>query len=631
MHDQLPWRVPRTLSSSAPAAELNETTARDPDDPNSDHEYDPWGTLMRLLRSYVRPYLPRLMVAFVFMAGIAITTASLAWLLDPAIKLIFIEKDQSMVLIIPVAIVAVSLLRAAATFAQTYMMSRIGQQIVVQIQEQLVRHFVHLDLASLNDRHKGKVMARFQNSTIIAQATSQAITAIVRDSMIVIALLGVMFFQDVPLALVACAVIPLVLYNSYRQGAVTRKATVKSMRESGIINSLVYDSVDGNRIVKSYGREEFEIDRTVDRLHRRMRHQMKAIRARALASPVTEAVTGLGIAAAIAYGGWQGISRNLELNEFVSFLAAVMMAYRPMKTLTNLNLTMTQGLTAAEHVFMELDREPQVQDAPDAKPLVLNEPRIEFRGVSFRYRGAPKDALERLDLSIEPHQTVALVGPSGAGKSTLINLVLRFADPRRGQVLISGQDIRGVTQASLRQHIALVTQEPFLFDDTIRANIAYGRSGASEHEIIAAAEAAAAHEFIVETRDGYDTRIGQGGIKLSGGQRQRLAIARAMLKDAPILLLDEATSALDSVSEQLVQEAFERLRQNRTVIVIAHRLSTVMKADALHVFDRGRLVESGTHAALIEQQGLYSRLYTTQFANDDDLAEAHASLAGALR
>jgi subfamily B ATP-binding cassette protein MsbA len=583
--------------------------------------------LGRLLRQYVRPHLGTLGVTFVFMFIVAGSSAALAWLLDPAVKMVFIEKRQDMLLLVPLAIVGISLLRAAAGFAQTYFMSRVGLRIVLRIQEQLVRHFVEMDLRDLDARHKGQIMAVFNNSTIISQATSQAITALVRDSLTVLFLLGVMYYQDVYLALVASAVFPIVLYNSNKRGQQTRAATINSMQETGAINALVYDSVDGNRIVKSYCREEFEIDRATQRLRQRLRHEIKASRARALGSPVTEAITGLGIAAAVLYGGWQGISANLELNEFVSFLAAMLMAYGPMKALTNLRLLMTTGLTAAEMIFGELDRERTTVERPDAVPLVLDAGRIRFEGVTFAYE-PDRPALRSLDLECPPRRTTALVGPSGAGKSTMLNLILRFFDPASGRILIDDQDLQDVTLRSLREQIGLVTQDPFLFDDTILANIRYGRPDATEAEVMEAARAAAAHEFIEATAEGYHTRIGQDGIRLSGGQRQRLAIARAMLKDAPILLMDEATSALDAVSERHIQDAMRALRANRTVIVIAHRLSTVIDADVIHVLDHGQVAESGTHESLVRAGGLYAKLYETQLVDDTVPATDGASGRG---
>ncbi|MDX1541504.1 MAG: ATP-binding cassette domain-containing protein, partial [Geminicoccaceae bacterium] len=349
---------------------------------------------------------------------------------------------------------------------------------------------------------------------------------------------------------------------------------------------------------------------------------VKASRVRATTSPVMEALAGFAVAGVIYYGGSRVLAGETTPGTFFSFVTAMLMAYRPLKNLAKLNTQLQEGVAAAERIYAVIDRLPQVQEAPDAKPLVVGEGAITFDAVSFAYRpGRP--ALNALDLEVPPGRTVALVGASGAGKSTVLNLILRFYDPDAGRVLIDGQDIRQATLKSLRQHIALVSQEVELFDDTVRANIAYGRPDAADAEIVAAAEAAAADDFINQLPDRYDTPIGPSGASLSGGQRQRLGIARAMLKNAPILLLDEATSSLDSEAELVVQRALERLKRGRTTLVIAHRLSTITGADLIAVMEGGRVVEIGGHQALLAAGGIYARLYDLQFS------DAHRAAAGA--
>ncbi|HCO91521.1 MAG TPA: ABC transporter permease, partial [Alphaproteobacteria bacterium] len=353
----------------------------------------------------------------------------------------------------------------------------------------------------------------------------------------------------------------------------------------------------------------------------RLEHIMRGVRARSAASPITEALTGIAIAAAIYYAGARAISGEMELNHFVAFLGAMMLAYQPLKSLATLSTALQEGLAAAARSFAVLDIAPKVKDEDTAEMRQISEGRIRFRDVSFSYGGGVP-ALRQIDFEIAPGETIALVGPSGAGKSTILNLIPRFYDVTEGAVEIDGHDVKQFTLQSLRAGMAVVTQEQFLFDDTIRANIAYGRQDATDAEIERAARAADAHNFISQLRDGYDTIVGESGLKLSGGQRQRIAIARAMLKDAPILLLDEATSALDTESERLVQAALDKLLRGRTALVIAHRLSTVMNADRIHVMVDGRIVETGTHAQLLMQDGVYARLCRTQFDMGDQATDS---------
>jgi len=367
------------------------------------------------------------------------------------------------------------------------------------------------------------------------------------------------------------------------------------------------------RHVKAYNREGFETERTASVIENMFRIVYKSYRVRALSSPIMETLGGIAVAAIIFYGGWQVIDGSLTPGAFFSFVTALLLAYKPMKSLANLNTNLQEGLAASQRLFHVLDMEPTIKDGPGTKALVISGGAVALEGVSFAYHeNAP--ALSSVSLAIPAGKMVALVGPSGAGKSTILNLIPRFYDVSAGSIRIDGQDVRDVTLESLRDALALVSQESVLFDDSVRANIAYGRAGASDADIEAAAQGAAAHDFITQLPDGYDTMIGESGVKLSGGQRQRLSIARAMLKNAPILLLDEATSELDSESERKVQQALAELMRERTTLVIAHRLSTVIDADRIYTIEQGQIVESGTHAELLANNGAYARLYALQFA-----------------
>jgi subfamily B ATP-binding cassette protein MsbA len=421
-------------------------------------------------------------------------------------------------------------------------------------------------------------------------------------------------------------VLPVIGWVTRNLGKTMQKASTKGMVETGELSTALSEILDGRRIVKAYGLETQIAARAELRISKRLGHLIHSLKARALSAPAADFFGGLAVAAAILYAGYEGLQGRLELNQFASFIGAMLLAQQPVRNLSQLWTVTTEGLGAARRVFALIDTKPLILDAPDAKPLAITRApfggHVRFEDVGFSYH-AGQEALAAVSFDVPPGQKIALVGPSGAGKSTIFSLLLRFYDAEAGRILIDSQDIRGVTIESLRAHLALVTQEPFLFDDTIAANIGYGREGATPDEIERAANAAAAHEFIAQLPNGYETRVGEGGLRLSGGQRQRIAIARAMLRDAPILLLDEATSALDTENERLVQEALRRLMKGRTTIVIAHRLSTVVDADRLYVLDKGRVSEFGTHAELMARGGLYARLYQHEIREDETAPAAH--------
>jgi subfamily B ATP-binding cassette protein MsbA len=426
-----------------------------------------------------------------------------------------------------------------------------------------------------------------------------------------------MFYEDWVLALASFFAFPLAIHPIVGIGRRMRRVATNTQVEFGQVTTLLSQTFQGARHVKAYGMEEYEQGRAAALFERVYRLINRANRTRSRASPLMEALGGSAVAVVILYGGYQVIHDARTPGAFFSFIAALLLAYQPLKNLANLNASLQEGLAAAKRVFDMLDIEPAIQDTPDAPPLRVTGGEITLTDVRFGYQPQAV-ALDGITLTVPAGSTVALVGPSGAGKSTVLNLIPRFYDVSAGSIAIDGQDVRSVTLASLRGSLALVAQEASLFDDTVRANIAYGRFGANDSEIEAAATAAGADRFIAELPQGYDTPVGEHGVRLSGGQRQRVAIARAMLRDAPILLLDEATSALDNESERQVQAALRRLMQGRTTLVIAHRLSTIVCADLICVMDNGRIVESGKHAPLLARGGLYARLYETQFAAIDD-------------
>lgn len=567
--------------------------------------------LRRLLTEQVRPHLGSLGLALFAMIVVAAMTAATAWLLKPAIDQVFTQRDPYWTVMVPVAVVIVVIVKGVATYFEGTLMTRFGEQVIADTQIRLYSHLIHADLAWLHEMHSGRLISSFLfDATLLREAVTKALTGMVKDSLSLIFLTGVMFSMNWQFALIVCVIFPFVGLSTRRLGKKARKNSAKSQQETGKLTTILSETFEGARMVKAYGMEQREIDRARASVDTRLSHLMKVVRARAAASPTTEALGGIAVAVIIYIGG---TSETLTLGTLTAFIYAALTAYQPLKSLATFQTAMQEGLAAADRIFTILDIKPNITERADAKPLLVSGGEIRLDGVSFRY-AADKTALDGISLLVPPGKKAALVGASGAGKSTLLNLVPRFYDASAGRVLIDGQDVRDVTLASIRRNVALVSQELTLFDDTVRANIAYGRPEASQQEIEAAARHAAAHDFIAALPQGYDTLVGENGVKLSGGQRQRIAIARAMLRDAPILLLDEATSALDTESERLIQAALAELMRGRTTLVIAHRLSTVIDADVIFVLDHGRLVEQGTHSELLARNGAYARLYATQFA-----------------
>lgn len=574
------------------------------------------GLLKRLLREYVRPYLGWIFLAIFFMILMAGATATSAWLMKPVIDDVFIAKDRDMLKVISLAILATFTIKGIANYAQNVLMSKVGMRIIADAQNRLYAHLTRMDLGFFHNNPSGTLVSRFTvDINQIRTVVSNALTSLGKDLMTLIALVGVMFYQNAELAFIAFFIFPIAILPIVKLGRRMRRVTANTQAETGLFMTLLNQTFQGIRVVKTYGMEDYETGRVQSLVETLFNLSYKAARIRARVSPIMETLGGVAITVVIAYGGNQVINGGGTTGELFSFITALLMAYEPMKKLANLNVSIQEGLAGAQRLFNVLDTEPFILDKEDARPLDQAKGNISLHGVTFSYDN-DKPALSDVSLSVAAGQRVALVGPSGAGKSTILNLIPRFYDVTSGCVSIDEQDVRDVTMASLHQNIALVSQEITLFDDTVRANIAYGKTGASDGEIEDAARHAAAHDFILQLPDGYDTQVGEQGVKLSGGQRQRLAIARAMLKNAPILLLDEATSALDTESERQVQSALDELMSGRTTLVIAHRLSTVVDADIIYVIEDGKISQSGSHDDLMQQGGPYAKLYDLQFASD---------------
>ncbi|HXE16707.1 MAG TPA: lipid A export permease/ATP-binding protein MsbA [Stellaceae bacterium] len=583
--------------------------------------------LRRLLLEHVLRHWPRLVAAFACMAVVAATTAGNAWLMQPMLDRVFMARDVNLLYVIPVAIVLLAVAKGFAAYGQSVLMVSVGQRIVADLQSGLFSRVLHADLAFFQANATGTLISRFvYDVNMLRTTTTNILSGLTKELFTAIGLMALMFYQDWVLALVSLAAFPVLVRPMARLSRRMRRVSRNTQGEVGTLTTLLDQVFQGIRHVKAYGMEDYEqrrADAIVERLFKLVK---KVQRVRSVPSPMMEALGGVAVACVILYGGHQVVIGARTPGTFFSFITALLLAYQPLKVLAALNVGLQEGLAAAQRVFAVLDMEPEIRDRPDARKLAVTGGEVRFRRVSFDYPNGTR-ALEGIDLVVPAGKTVALVGASGAGKSTVLNLIPRFFDVAEGAIEIDGSDIRDVTIASLRGAVALVSQEVTLFDDTVRANIAYGKRGASENEIVAAATMAAADDFIRALPQGYDTNVGEHGIKLSGGQRQRIAIARAMLKNAPILLLDEATSALDTENERHVQVALRELMHGRTTLVIAHRLSTVIDADLICVMDQGRVVEQGTHAELLRQSGVYARLYALQFAEQDRLADLSAARA----
>jgi len=567
----------------------------------------------RVARVYMAPRWKRWTTALLCAVAAAFFTTKLVQILEPATNDLMVFHKPHAIIVLPLTIAAYAILRTVAQVTQASLVNRIGNGVVGDVQVQLFERLVHADLARLRSQHSGAyVSSVLYDASLIREAATNGVINYTQNALIVIGALTVMISNDMALSLVVVAAGPVASWIMRRFSKRTVKAAKGAMVETSALSTAIMESLDGVRVVKIDNREDYEIGRVAEVVKRRQSHLVKGANARARAAPATELLMTLITAGVLAYAGWRSLHGGMTVGAFVAFMFALGTAAQSLRQLANLQTVFAEGMSAARRLFAALDVEPKVRQAPLAAPLPRGQGEIRLENVDFAYGADGPAALAQVNLEVRRGETVALVGPSGGGKTTLLNLIPRFYDVTAGRVLIDGHDVREVTLASLRGQIGLVTQEPFLFDDTIRANIAYARPGASEAEIEAAARAAAAHDFILELPAGYGTGVGEAGARLSGGQRQRIAIARAFLKDAPILLLDEATSALDAESEAQVQAALKRLMTGRATLLIAHRLATVRGADRIYVIDKGRIVETGDHESLLAQGGLYARLARSQ-------------------
>jgi len=571
--------------------------------------------LIRLFKFYVKQHFKKLILALFLSLIVAGSTAAIAWLLDPAIKKIFVEQDKTMMLLIPIAIVLAFTTKGSSLYFARTTLIKVSNQVVKTMQIQLASCILKSDIDTIESKHSGKYIAHFfYDVGQVSQLVGSGILNLMKDSLTLIVLVGLMFYQSWKLALFGLIMMPLAVYVAKSLGKRIGKAVSESAKIEGSITSYLSEVLKGTRMIKIYQQENFEFNRSKKKIDERTNIQMKIGFILIRATPIMEILTGIMIGGFIYYSGFMIANGEMQINNFFSFLTAMMLAYQPIRSLATINMLFHQGAVGAERVFAILDSEPNIKEIDTAENLNIKKGSIKFEEVNFAYPKTQEQAIKNINISIEGGTTAALVGHSGAGKSTIINLLPRFYDPKTGFISIDGQNISKVTLSSLRKNISMVSQDIILFDDTIRANIAYANMNATETEIKNACNFAAASEFIEKLPLGFDTMIGENGIKLSGGQKQRISIARAVLKNSPIILLDEATSSLDAISEEKVQNAIINLTKNKTTLVIAHRLSTIIRADKIIVLNQGEVADTGTHNELLKNSVIYKSLYSKQMS-----------------
>ena len=571
--------------------------------------------LLRLFNSYVKKHLGKLIIALFLSIVVAGSTGAIAWLLDPAVKKIFIDQDTTMMLLIPIAIALSFTMKGASLYTARIILIKISNNVVKTMQTQLASCILKSDINTIESKHSGKYLAHFfYDVGQVSQLVGSGLLNLMKDSLTLIVLVGLMFYQNWNLALFALIMMPLAVIVAKSLGKRINKAVTESAKIEGGLTSYLSEVIKGTRMIKIYQQENFEFDRSTKKIDERTNIQIKIGSILIRATPIMEILTGIMIGGFVYYSGFMIANGQMQINNFFSFLTAMMLAYQPIRSLATINMLFNSGAVGADRVFNVLDAEPSIREISSASNLNIKKGTIKFEEVNFSYANTKKEAIKNINISIEGSTTVALVGHSGAGKSTIVNLLPRFYDPQKGAVYIDEQNISSVTLSSLRKNISMVSQDIVLFDDTVRANVAYANMSASEKQIKEACDLAAAGEFIENLPQKFETIIGENGVRLSGGEKQRISIARAFLKNSPIILLDEATSSLDAESEEKVQNAIMNLTKNRTTLVIAHRLSTIIRADKIILVNRGEIADFGTHNELLKSSMIYKNLYSKQLS-----------------
>ena len=569
--------------------------------------------LTRLYREYVKKHLKKILLALFLSLLVAASTSGIAWILDPAVKKVFIDKDRTLAWLIPIMIILAFSTKGFSLYFARMSIMRVGQEVAGEIQKKVAQNILISDIQTLENRHSGKYISNIMfDAHQIQNLVSTGVLNLMKDTFSVIALVALMFYQNWKLALFAILMMPLAALFAKSLGKRIGKAVGEAGEISGNLASFLSEIFKGSKMIRIYQKENEEKSKGNRIIAELVEKNIKINSVLFRSAPIMETLTGFMIAGFIFFSGRLIAAGELEVNNFFSFLAAMMLAYQPIRSLATINMVAYQGATAFKRISQIIDKTIHIKNNDDLPKLVVKNSDIKFEDVEFNYSSAKTKAIKNINLDIKGGSLTAFVGHSGAGKSTILNLLPRFYDPQEGKILIDEQDIKEISLKSLRENISLVSQDIILFDDTVKANISYARVNASQNEIEEACEFAAAHEFIKKLPLGYDTKIGENGVKLSGGQKQRISIARAILKKSPIILLDEATSSLDADSEEIVQNAIINLTKNKTTLVIAHRLSTIHKADKIFVIKEGKIVNEGSHSLLIDKCNEYKSLYQKQ-------------------
>ncbi len=569
--------------------------------------------LKRLYNDYTKKFLKLVIYASIFSLVVAGSTSAIAWLLDPAIEKIFLEKDQSLLLIIPFFIILAFSAKGISLYAARVLMIQVGEEVKKKLQFDMLKSLINADTQFIDRKHSGKFISNLTYDVQhITNLLSTAILNLVKDSLTLIGLLVVMFVQNWKLALISMIMIPLASFASRTLGKRMRKAATQAQEKSGFFTTYLVELFKNHKIAKIFQKEKFEINRADFHLIGLMEKNKKIVTLLVRMTPIMEVLTGIMIAILIYYSGKLIVRDEIQVNNFFSFLAAMMLAYQPVRSLSTLNMVIQQGIAAAARILPIVDTVNTIQNNKNAKELEISEGAINFKNIFFKYETSEEEVLKGVNLEFEGGKMTALVGHSGSGKSTILNLIPRFYQPSKGEISIDKQPINNTTLESLRDKISLVSQETTLFDDTILNNIKYANENATNEEIFEVAKLSNAHEFINKLPSKYETLIGENGLRLSGGEKQRISIARAMIKKSPIILLDEATSSLDSETEAKIQEALNTLTKNKTTIVIAHRLSTVLSSNNIYLVDSGKIVDNGKHEDLLAKSKLYKNFYEKQ-------------------
>ena len=569
--------------------------------------------IKRLYKDYTIRHLNKIIIAIIFSVLVAASTSGIAYLLDPAIEKIFIEKDRTLKYLIPLLIILAFTTKGVSLYVAKVIMINVSQELKADVQKDMIKSLISSDTKFIDSAHTGKFISNLtMDVNLLVNLISTALLNIFKDSLSLIGLLTVMFYQNWKLSMVAIIMIPLATFFARSLGKRMNKASIQAMDKSSLFTTRLVEVFKNHKLIKIFQQEAHENKRSTEDINELKNKIIKMTVIFNRNAPIMETLTGIMIAGLLFYSGILIDSGELEVNNFFSFLAAMMLAYQPVRALAGLNIAISQGITASKRVLPVIDLVNEVQDDQNFSDLIVKEGNIKFKDINFKYGNEEKKVLQSTNLDIKGGKMTALVGLSGAGKSTILNLIPRFYDPNSGNIFIDDQSIHGVNIYSLRKNISLVSQETTLFDDTVRNNIAYAKLDASNEEIILAAKNSHADEFIQKLPNGYETLIGENGVRLSGGEKQRLSIARAMLKKSSIILLDEATSSLDSDTEEKIQSAISLLTKNKTTVVIAHRLSTILNANMIYVIKEGKIVTSGRHKDLLSNSETYKNFYEKQ-------------------